>query len=285
MVLMRQPHTWRWRFATTNSWPRVQPGLLSSSAFGTSSGRDVIAAPWRNNASHLPTLSPCHYHFPSVRLFPRSTSCTRLFGTKRGVPTNPPGTVAIYNDQTALPDIDEEALRQTIQRIAKLIGYETYDVTLLLVDDEEMRETNLETRNVDAPTDILSFPFHFARRPGLIEEPEFDIPDYYTLGDMMVCVPYVIRRCQEDAEDGDSSFDSDVEEDDEEEYDDAGVDGEDDDRGVSGAMATIKNPETRIRMLLVHGMLHLVGYDHENDDEYLEMVQREEEILKELGDL
>ncbi len=36
-------------------------------------------------------------------------------------------------------------------------------------------------------------------------------------------------------------------------------------------------------MLLVHGMLHLVGHDHEEDDEYEEMVQREEEILKELG--
>jgi probable rRNA maturation factor len=38
-------------------------------------------------------------------------------------------------------------------------------------------------------------------------------------------------------------------------------------------------------MLLVHGMLHLVGYDHIEDDDYIEMVEREEEILKEIGDI
>jgi hypothetical protein len=49
---------------------------------------------------------------------------------------------------------------------------------------------------------------------------------------------------------------------DEEENVDEGVDGDEDDQGVSGAMAAVRDPETRIRMLVVHGMLHLVGYDH-----------------------
>lgn len=187
---------------------------------------------------------------------------TRLFGSKRGVPGNPLGNIEIYNEQKAIPNIDERALHETVQRISKILGYETYDVTLLLVDDEEMRETNFESRGVDAPTDILSFPFLEAQEPGLLQEPEFDVPDYYTLGDMMVDVPYVIRRCKEDEE-----FEDDEEE----------------DRGVSGAMAKVSDPEKRIHMLLVHGMLHLVGHDHEEDDEYEEMVQREEEILKELG--
>jgi probable rRNA maturation factor len=190
---------------------------------------------------------------------------SRLFGSKQGVPGNPLGTIEIYNDQTSLTTIDEKKLRDTVQRISKIIGYETYDVTLLLVEDEEMQETNLESRGVNAPTDILSFPFHSHKEAGLLEEPEFDIPDYYTLGDMVVDVPYVIRRCQEDAE----------------ETSDEGE--EEDERGVSGAMATVADPEKRIHMLLVHGMLHLVGYDHEEDDEYEEMVEKEEEILKELG--
>jgi rRNA maturation RNase YbeY len=217
---------------------------------------------------------------------PMTSQSVRLSGTKRGVPGNPPGTVAIYNEQTVLPNIDEEALRRTVRKVAQLIGYESYDVTLLLVDDDEMKETNLESRGVDAPTDILSFPFHFAQRPGLLEEPEFDIPDYYTLGDIMVCVPYVIRRCQEDAEyyyGIDNKEDAEFLENGEDDHNE--MTEEEDDRGVSGAMATIKDPEIRIRMLLVHGMLHLVGYDHEEDDEYLDMVEREEEILKELGDL
>ena len=182
-----------------------------------------------------------------------------------GTPGNPLGTVEIYNDQTDLPDIDENALRETIHKISKHIGYPTYDVTLLLVEDEEMQETNLESRGVDAPTDILSFPFHSHVEPGVLEEPEFDIPDYYTLGDMVVDIPYIIRRCEEDKAD---------------EQDRAG---EEKERGVSGAMADVYDPEKRVHMLLVHGMLHLVGHDHEEDDEYEEMVTREEELLKELG--
>lgn len=124
-----------------------------------------------------------------------------------------------------------------------------------------MKETNRETRGIDEPTDILSFPFHEAVEPGLLAKPEFDIPDMKNLGDMMVDVPYVMRRCEEDEE---------------WEYED------DDERGVSGAMVNVFDPEVRLHMLLVHGMLHLVGYDHINDGDYEVMVGKEEELLHEL---
>ena len=83
------------------------------------------------------------------------------------------------------------------------------------------------------------------------------------MSQMMVDVPYVIRRCEEDLKDS--------------------QDEDDNERGVSGAMADVDNPEKRIHMLLIHGMLHLVGYDHEEDEEFEEMVEREEELLRELG--
>ena len=230
-----------------------------------------------------------HTNIPTTIL-----STTRLFGSKRGIPGSPLGKVSIYNEQETLKDIDEDALRKTVQRIAKILGYETYDVTLLLVDDEEMRETNFESRGINSPTDILSFPFHccYENEAGRLEEPEFDIPDYYTLGDMVVCVPYVIRRCKEDlllrnqseiVSSGERSREEGMKHKIDIEDDFSLV--EEDDRGVSGAMAWVQDPERRIRMLLVHGMLHLVGYDHIQDDDYIEMVEREEEILIELGEL
>jgi rRNA maturation RNase YbeY len=209
------------------------------------------------------------------QLTPTPFCHSRLFGSKAGMPgnNNPLGTIAIYNDQGTIKNINEDALSDTIRRISKIIGYETYDVTLLLVEDDEMRATNLETREIDEPTDILSFPFHFHIKPGTLEEPEFDIADYYTLGDLMVDVPYVIRRCQEDQEDHEDEKANDDEDDEEEEAE----------RGVSGAMATVYDPQKRINMLLIHGMLHLVGYDHEDEEDYEQMVAREEEILEELG--
>jgi rRNA maturation RNase YbeY len=38
-----------------------------------------------------------------------------------------------------------------------------------------------------------------------------------------------------------------------------------------------------VAMLLVHGVLHLVGYDHETDEDAARMRGKEEEILKTLG--
>lgn len=215
---------------------------------------------------------------------PQQSSVTsksvRLLGSKAGIPGNPPGDIVIENyghDNPDWPTIDEEKLRSTIHQIRHLLKYDTYDVSVYLVEDDLMQDTNRDSRSVDAPTDILSFPFSAALRPGVLESPAFeDIPDYYNLGDMMIDVPYVMRRCQEDQDDftnNNNTNDLNSETDDEQE----------EERGVSGAMATVWDPEERIHMLLVHGMLHLVGHDHEEDDEYEIMVTKEEEILKELG--
>jgi probable rRNA maturation factor len=205
----------------------------------------------------------------------------RCFGSKVH-PDNPPGEIVIQNVQTSLESIDVDRLRHTIHDIRRILGYPTYDISLLLTNDDDMQSTNEESRGVNAPTDILSFPFHEAVAPGTLEEPQFDVDDYYNLGDLLIDVPYVMRQCEEDqamaaeSENDEESSSSDEEEDDDDEE-------EEDERGVSGAMATVYDPEERINMLLVHGMLHLVGYDHEYEDDYELMVSREEEILKELG--
>jgi probable rRNA maturation factor len=38
-----------------------------------------------------------------------------------------------------------------------------------------------------------------------------------------------------------------------------------------------------IAFLTIHGVLHLLGYDHESDDERLRMRAREEDVLGRLG--
>jgi len=120
--------------------------------------------------------------------------------------------------------------------------------------------------------------------PGELAEPEFDIEDYYSLGDMMLDVAYVMRRCEEDRRAA-AGLGADEDDKDTEPMsvegseNDAESDNVDDDRGVSGAMSTVFDPEERIHMLLVHGMLHLVGYDHIEDDDYDLMWRKEEEVL------
>ena len=198
------------------------------------------------------------------------------------------GVINIYNEQSTIPNINMNKIEQTIFTIRDVIGYNSYSVNLVLVEDEYMKETNLDSRGIDKPTDILSFPLHDtvlggAKGAGTLVDPEFNIPEYYCLGDMMIDVPYVMRRIEEDKLYNESESGHEDDEYDDEEYDDDDDEEDyvgDDDRGVSGAMATIYDPEERIQLLLVHGMLHLVGYDHIEDDDYEVMVTKEEEIVK-----
>jgi probable rRNA maturation factor len=223
---------------------------------------------WSNRMFRLYRSVPKIY--PKVR--GSSATFSRLFGSKT-LDGNPFGEIYLEDDQSALK-LDLNKIEDTVMRIRKILGYENYGVSLLLVDDEYMKETNRATRGVDAPTDILSFPMLEAIKPGVLEKPEFDIPDYYNLGDMLVDVPYVMRRCHEDQEEATAALkETDANANAQETVSDSI------ERGVSGAMSTVYDPELRVHMLLVHGMLHLVGHDHEDDDEYEIMVAEEERLL------
>mmetsp|Transcript_13763 Transcript_13763/g.19724 ORF Transcript_13763/g.19724 Transcript_13763/m.19724 type:complete len:298 (+) Transcript_13763:96-989(+) len=208
---------------------------------------------------------------------------TRLFGSKPG--SGVEGLITVENEQDSLRNVDIPALEDTMRAIRDILGYSTYDVSLFLSDDKEVKQMNYETRGVNASTDILSFQLHEAEKPGVLQPPEFDFPEYYTLGDMMISVPYVRRVCKSDQKESEKRLLQ------RKSITDAKTEAQrmgtgeqenilDDDRGVSLAMSTEFDPEVRIHMLLVHGMLHLVGYDHIEDDDYEIMVAKEEEVLR-----
>ena len=106
-------------------------------------------------------------------------------------------------------------------------------VSLSFVDDERIRELNLEWRGVDAPTDVLSFELEGP------DDPDLSPDACAELGDIVLASPYVCAQA--------ASF------------------------GTSVADET--------RLLFVHGMLHLLGYDHEDDEEAAAMQAAEEDIL------
>lgn len=250
-----------------------------------------------NAAPSLHHTSSRSHHF---NLAAFDSSSTRLFGTTSDDETEVGGRetetteeeeegegeiVLVDNSSTpppsGYPPLSLTDLEQSLSLIRSHLGYPTYSVTLVLMDDDEMRAANAESRGVDKPTDVLSFPFQEVAVgdedglpiPGVLAPPEFDIPDYYELGDLLVDVPYVHRRIEEDRQDNQEEASGDS--------GDGGGVGDDDDRerGVSGAMATEYDPQRRIEMLLVHGTLHLLGYDHIEDDDYEVMVAKEEEVL------
>ena len=123
--------------------------------------------------------------------------------------------------------------------------YET-EVSLSLVDDETIHEMTRDYREIDRATDVLSFPMHDFPAPGdfsLLEE-ESDLMNPETgevlLGDIVISVDHVRAQAKE-----------------------------------------YGHSELReFSFLIAHSMLHLLGYDHMDDDEREEMESLQESILQ-----
>ena len=120
------------------------------------------------------------------------------------------------------------------------------EISVLLTDDEGIHQINLDMRDVDRPTDVLSFPM-FDLQPGQPPEGE-DYLDpaggFCPLGDMCIS----LERARAQAEEFGHSL------------------------------------EREVCYLTVHSVLHLLGYDHLDEGEQKrQMRAREEAILGELG--
>ena len=153
----------------------------------------------------------------------------------------------VYIDaEVETPAAVEEQIRRAV--LAALEGEEVdvpCVVEVCVTGDGGIHQTNLETRGVDRPTDVLSFPM-FELSPG--EKPQADWADPDTdkvlLGDMMISLE---RANAQAAEFGHS-------------------------------------PEREVCYLAVHSVLHLLGYDHLDEGPMkARMREREEAIMAELG--
>ena len=117
------------------------------------------------------------------------------------------------------------------------------EISLTYVDDERIREINLSERNIDAPTDVLSFPMCEFDENGDIIDADYD-GDYLLLGDIVISA----ERARKQAEEYGHSF------------------------------------LREIAFLTVHSMLHLLGYDHVDDEEGERvMFEKQETILNNLN--
>lgn len=123
-------------------------------------------------------------------------------------------------------------------------------VNLLVTGNEEIHEMNLEHRQIDRPTDVLSFPMIDFEEPGEFAFLEEDGDDCFEpdsgelmLGDIVISADKVIEQAEEYGH-------------------------------------SIKR---EYAFLIAHSMLHLMGYDHMTEEEAREMERLQEEILEGLG--
>jgi probable rRNA maturation factor len=107
------------------------------------------------------------------------------------------------------------------------------ELSLIITDDEAIRELNRRFRGVDAPTDVLAF--------GAEAEEHFVIasenPPY--LGDVVISYQRALAQAEELGH-------------------------------------TIGE---ELKLLIIHGILHLLGYDHQEEADAQKMREKEEHIM------
>lgn len=151
--------------------------------------------------------------------------------------------VNIYNKQKIIKI--PTGLKLLIRRCCCAVLYDEgidfpTEIDITFLDNEQIQKLNLEYRNRDFPTDVLSFP--------LSENGTFD-KNHETGASMLGDIAISIEKAVRQAEIYGHSF------------------------------------NREIAFLIVHSVLHLLGYNHEDVDgiEAVKMREREESILKQLG--
>ena len=114
----------------------------------------------------------------------------------------------------------------------------TAEVSITLTDNAYIHELNRQYRNIDRPTDVLSFALNEGVEPEVKDGPEINV-----LGDIIISV----ERAEEQAADYGHSL------------------------------------RREMAFLTVHGMLHLLGYDHMEEAERAEMQREEKYVMEQLG--
>ncbi|XP_076975372.1 endoribonuclease YbeY isoform X1 [Tamandua tetradactyla] len=104
-------------------------------------------------------------------------------------------SLVLRNLQRVVP-MRRAPLRRRIEILRSILGVQGFDLGVICVDNRAMQHLNRTYRERNAPTDVLSFPFHENLKAGEIPQPDF--PDDCNLGDIFLGVEYIFQQCEED---------------------------------------------------------------------------------------
>jgi probable rRNA maturation factor len=149
-------------------------------------------------------------------------------------------------DKVLIDDKINKLIEKTIECSMKSEKLDKdYEVSVIIVDDTEIRAINKEHRDIDKSTDVLSFPMvEFINGELITDEGDYDMDsEELILGDIIISAETAKRQASEYGH----SF------------------------------------EREIAFLTAHSCFHLLGYDHMEEDEEKVMLEKQESILAKIG--
>lgn len=145
--------------------------------------------------------------------------------------------------------IAEDRLAKVAAALFEVLGLSgEAEAELIFMTPQQIKQLNADTRNVDCVTDVLSFPTLSYVKPFSAENYPFD----YDADTGCVCIGSIVicdEKAKQQAEEYGHSY------------------------------------EREICYLLTHGLLHLMGFDHEKEEDKTVMRKKEEEILALTGNI
>lgn len=130
---------------------------------------------------------------------------------------------------------EKKIIKKVAKKVLKLLKIKSrHTVNFMLVDLETIHKYNLEYRNIDRPTDVISFAY-------IDSEPDRSLPK--ELGDILICIEKVKEQAKE-----------------------------------------YGHSELReFSFLVTHGMLHILGYDHQTEEDEKKMFSLQDLVLEKLN--
>ncbi|MCX7794597.1 MAG: rRNA maturation RNase YbeY [Thermodesulfovibrionales bacterium] len=141
--------------------------------------------------------------------------------------------------KTARKPFSLQSLRRDLLNLLNLLSLEDVEISIYLVGNRRMRYLNRLYRGIDKPTDVLSFPQIEATGSAIRPPVSESIPSFSVLGDIVLNLDQIKKQAAENR----VSF------------------------------------KDELRFMLIHGLLHLLGYDHERDKRSARIMRKKEKSL------
>ncbi|MFC1998163.1 rRNA maturation RNase YbeY [Chloroflexota bacterium] len=143
--------------------------------------------------------------------------------------------ISFQTDSPFVDYIDEALIKKAVQTALETNKeYDSFELGIVITDDENIHRINRQYRGIDEPTDVISFAL-LEGEDGFVMPPD----DTLHLGEVVISYPRAVEQAKEQKH----------------------------------------STDRELAWLIVHGVLHLLGHDHETDEDLQSMQTIEGEIL------
>lgn len=152
--------------------------------------------------------------------------------------------IILYDETNQLKKSASQLIHDILEFAADRLSLEVdAEISVTIVDNNRIQEINKTYRNKDYATDVISFAMEDETEDDWLNSDEVEIDLPRVLGDLFISIDKTVEQADEYGH----SF------------------------------------ERELGFLVVHGLLHLNGYDHMTETDEKEMFALQEIILKEYG--